>query len=216
MWVIVPVKRTAAAKLRSSPALNPRQRAELSRLMFADVLQALEAGRSVRGVTVVSSDAGLRRYAGHEKTEFCLLPRDCGYAEDAMTALRRLENQQRHLEDKQAREILILPADIPQLQVADLQRLASLHRGGVTVCPAAGDGGTNALLFTAPLPLPLLFGPRSFAKYRAAAAQCNIPLTIARLPAIQHDIDREADLRWLSRRPTGGRSWQYCRAELGL
>ena len=179
--------------------------------MLADALDALEAARVVEGVTVVSSDAGLRRLIAHEKTEFCLLDKDRGYAEDALRAVRRLRGD---APDSAAREFLIVPADIPRLDAADLERLASVHQGGVTVCPAARDGGTNALLFTAPLPLPLLFGPDSFNRYRAAAARENVRLTVARLPNLRHDIDHEADLRRLSLQPTGKRAWRYSRALL--
>ncbi|MGI9228523.1 MAG: 2-phospho-L-lactate guanylyltransferase [Gammaproteobacteria bacterium] len=204
MWVILPIKKLSGAKRRLSAQLNPQQRIELSRLMFADILGVLEAEQTVQGITVISSERSLMQLVGHEKTAFMLLHQDNGYAEDSMTALNALS-------DKESSEILILPADIPQLDATDLQQLKRLHRGGLTLCPAAADGGTNAVLFTRPLPLPLWFGPDSFDRYCTAATKEDVRLNIARLPNIQHDIDREADLHWLSQQPAGKQSWSYIR-----
>ena len=42
--------------------------------------------------------------------------------------------------------LMIVPADLPLLTPRDFEALLAGHREGVTVVPAAADGGTNALV----------------------------------------------------------------------
>ncbi len=204
MWVILPVKKLTTAKNRLADRLNEQQRIELSRLMCADVLATLEACELISGISMISSDQTIMPLAAHEKTQGMITEADKGYGEDVMAAIGRLDAGP-------CGEVLIIPADVPQLSQADLHQLHAAHRGGITLCPASEDGGTNALLYTAPLPVPLLFGPDSFNSYCKAAAEGNITLVITTPPGLVRDIDRYADLCWLSQQATDRRSVAYSR-----
>ena len=49
-------------------------------------------------------------------------------------------------------------ADVPELGGSDLAHLDRVHGEGVTLCPAANDGGTNGLVFTPPLAMEPKYG----------------------------------------------------------
>jgi 2-phospho-L-lactate guanylyltransferase len=91
----------------------------------------------------------------------------------------------------------VVPADLPTLSSGDVQQLLAGHRAGVTVCPAAGDGGTNALLLSPPTAIPFLYGPQSAERHLAAARAAGVPVRTAELPAFARDVDSPDDVRWL-------------------
>ena len=68
IWAVVPVKRFSTAKSRLATVLDTIERAELARLMFQDVLDALALCKEfLAGVIVVTSDesaAALARSRG--------------------------------------------------------------------------------------------------------------------------------------------------------
>lgn len=204
MWVILPIKKLTEAKVRLAEVLTEQQRIELSRLMCADVLATLESSELIKGITVITSDETIAELATHEKTEFLITDEDRGYCEDAMTAIEMLDANQCH-------DVLVIPSDIPQITPDDLEQLRISHQGGITLCPASEDGGTNAILYTPPLSIPLLFGPDSFSKYCEAAAKKNINVVIAKQAGLLRDIDRYDDLHWLSQQTVENRSAEYSR-----
>ena len=115
--------------------------------------------------------------------------------EDYRTALGRVA---RELADHGARHLLVVPADLPTLSAGDLQALLADHKSGVTICPAAEDGGTNALLLSPPTAIPFLYGPDSAARHRAAAEAAGLPVRVMNIPGFARDVDSPEDLRWLA------------------
>ncbi len=202
MWVIVPVKAFKHAKLRLAEMLTPQQRARLSYLMLEDILKTLYSSDDVQGMTLISSDLSVRALADRYQATFLLSNRDGGYSQDATRAIRSVDR-------KAVDTIAIIPSDVPCLSCQDLSRLYLIHDEGMTLCPAVIDGGTNAVLFSPPLPIPLMFGIDSLNKYRHAAEQNKVAIRIEQVSGLERDIDRPADVIWLKQQPCGAQAWSY-------
>ncbi len=209
MWVIVPVKRLRNCKRRLSTVLDTGQRARFSRLLLLDVLSALAAPAGVQGITLVSSDPGLAGVARNCQADLLLLEKDSGYSEDVLLAIGRLGRDERE-------RIAIIPSDVPRISPAEVAGLCRSPRGGITLCPAHRDAGTNALVFTSPLTIPLLFGKDSFYRHRQAAIRDGLEVQVMDLPGLARDIDRPEDLLWLASQAGGGLAWSYLREELRI
>ena len=202
MWVIVPVKRLDNSKLRLVGVLTPAQRRQLSLCMLEDILDTLDRAAPVSGVTVASCDTDVIRRARGQGAEVLDTGADSGYAADALKGIE-------HVSGKDVDKTLIIPADVPELEERDLVYLDRSHRQGVTLCPAASDGGTNGLVFTPPLAMDLVYGENSFDGFRREAEQRQLPLRIARPSGLARDIDRPEDLSALMRQGREIRTWCY-------
>ncbi len=203
MWIVVPVKSFRYAKCRLAPVLSKKQRVHLSHLLLADLLATLCMAKCVQGITVVGSDPSLAEVAtGPVKLQ--LVKSDEGYGEDAIVAVNNLPSSG-------IEKVAIMPIDVPTITPSEVEYLDQVHQSGITLCPAAIDGGTNAIVFTPPLTLPLQFGPSSFNKHIEAATGLGLDIHVVRLPGLERDIDRPDDLIWLSSQPSGGLSWDFAR-----
>lgn len=204
MWIILPVKHLQDSKNRLKDVLSDEQRSRFSYLLVIDTLQTLCSSMHVQGVTMISSDQSLSRLAKQFHVEFILTDMDSGYSKDAMDAITALSKND-------IDKIAIIPTDLPQLSHHDLELLDKEHKEGVTLCAAEKDGGTNALVFTPPLAIPLLFGSDSFNKHQQAVKATGLKINIVQAPGMQWDIDKEEDLNWLIQHTQGGRAWEYIR-----
>ena len=205
MWALLPVKRLDHAKSRLAGALTPRQRRRLSLCMAEDALSVLSRAAAIDGVMVVSCDEAALALAAAYGAQTLNTGADHGYIDDVLSGVEVLVRQG-------AGRILIIPADVPELGEADLTRLRQAPEAGITLCPAAHDGGTNALAFTPPLALRLMYGAGSFDRFRQEAARSKAPVTVARCAGLARDLDRLEDLAALRRQPSGGRAWRYARS----
>lgn len=186
--ILIPVKNLTNAKQRLAPALSPEERAELAQAMCEDVLGAFASWRARPEVAVVTSDpfaCDLADRFGFEVIPDVENPGETGAIEMAtMVAVER-----------GARNTLVVPADIPLIEVNELQKImeAAPSTGAVLVPDAAGRG-TNAA-FRSPADLfPLRFGNDSFLPHRKAAVATEHPLVVLELPGIALDVDRPDDL----------------------
>lgn len=204
MWVILPVKRLHDAKNRLSEVLTTEQRACLSKLMLIDVMKVLASSDVVDGVLVISSDAAVIDIAKRNRAEHMQTVEDAGHSADASLAVSILS-------ERDIEKIALLPSDVPLLSQSDLHNLDMAHEDGITLCPATMDGGTNGLVFSPPLEIPLQYGKDSLNKFQQAATSRGIKTHLARIPGLEHDIDRLEDLTWLCEQPRGGQAWTYVR-----
>ncbi len=204
MWIILPVKHLQDSKIRLKDILSDEQRCRFSYLMVVDTLQTLCSSIHVQGVTMISSDQSLSRLAKQYHAEFILTDKDNGHSKDTMDAITAL------CQDG-VDKIAIIPADLPQLTHDDLVLLDHSHQEGITLCAAEKDGGTNALVFTPPLAIPLLFGLDSCRNHQQAANNRGVTVNTVQASGIQRDVDRPDDLLWLNRQSSGGKAWQYIR-----
>ena len=179
--------RGADAKRRLS-SLPPAERRSLAHAMLADVLTAATTvGRTILVTPEKAVQArALAELAGAEVVDD---PRR-GQGEAVLHALRMLDDG----------PVLVVNADLPCVQPADLLALLGhLPPGGITVVEA-GDGTTNALALASPRLFEKLYGAGSAARFRRHAEGLGIPWADANLPALAQDVDRVADLEALDGR----------------
>jgi len=190
--ILVPVKNLARAKQRLSPVLTPEERLALAYAMCEDVLRELARWRARPGVAVVTGDPFARDLALHLSFEVIpdpANPGETGAIEMATTECRR----------RGAEYTLVVPADIPLIEVSELQKITdSAPPDGAVLVPDAAGRGTNAAL-RAPADLfPLRFGNDSFLPHLAAAKATGKPCVVLQLPGIALDVDRPEDLKELA------------------
>ncbi|MFQ5636032.1 MAG: NTP transferase domain-containing protein, partial [Gammaproteobacteria bacterium] len=135
-WAMVPVKDFAKAKSRLAGQLTAGQRREVARLMATDVLRALTQCPLLDGVTVMGQGPDQAQLAARFGCEF--VPDVAGEA-----LSHNLTRVSRQLAERGVRTLLVVPADLPDLRVDDIERVLRQHRCGVTICRAGRDGGTN-------------------------------------------------------------------------
>jgi 2-phospho-L-lactate/phosphoenolpyruvate guanylyltransferase len=192
-WALVPIKPFASAKTRLEGLLTRPECARLAEEMARDVLRALYSAPDISGIAILSTEP---RVAALAETAHAAKPTRL-YAEqegeDYQDALGRVAAD---LASRGARHLLVMPADLPTLSSGDIQQVLDGHRDGVTVCPAAVDGGTNGLLLSPPTAIPFLYGPASAQRHMAAAAAVG-PARVLALTAFARDVDSPDDVRWL-------------------
>jgi 2-phospho-L-lactate guanylyltransferase len=203
--ILVPVKHLADAKQRLSSILSPEERFALAQAMCEDVLQALARWRNHPLVAVVTSDSWARDLA--ERFNFEVITDDnsgeTGAIEMATAVCR----------ERGAINTLVVPADIPLLDSAELQEIVdNAPAGGAVLVPDAAGRGTNAV-WRAPSDLfPLRFGNDSFLPHLAAAKATGLPCVVLELPGIARDVDRPEDLRELANASGDRRSQKLVRS----
>ena len=195
LHVVVPVRSVGGGKLRLGEALDPEERESLILGMLRNELRVLAEWDGAAGVHVVSRDAELLRCA-EEEGAVSHLQADEGlndglrFGRDAAVA-------------RGATAILLLPADLPFVSVASLDRLengadAALAAGSarpiVVLVPADARSGTNALLLSPPDAIEPAFGANSFERHLRAAADAGATVQVVADPALAFDLDTPDDL----------------------
>jgi 2-phospho-L-lactate guanylyltransferase len=190
IWAAVPVKEFAGAKQRLSTLLTAAQRQALAAAMLEDVLAALVeaplAGIMVNTVDPLATDLA-RRYGAQVVTDGA----HDGHT-GAVTAMARILAAEGH-------DMLTVPGDIPRVTAAEIGAVIEARRPApsVTIVPAHDERGSNAVLCSPPLVMPLRFGDDSFLPHVASARDLGIEPTIVRLPGIALDIDQPEDVHAL-------------------
>jgi 2-phospho-L-lactate guanylyltransferase len=180
---IVPVKRRAQAKLRLSPGLAPGERVALTRAMLAAVLEALGGSRLVDEAVVVSEERDTI------PARIRVLP-DPGRGLNAA-----LDSARARIAAGGADEILVLPADLPLVAVADVDAMIERgRRGGFALAGDRAGTGTNALFLPARSAFRFRFGADSRARHLAEAARAGLVPAVVESPGLAFDVDTPADL----------------------
>jgi 2-phospho-L-lactate guanylyltransferase len=103
-----------------------------------------------------------------------------------------------------AARALLVPADCPALDGADVARLLEGFDGaGVVIVPDRHGHGTNALLLRPPDAIVPAFGPGSFARHAALGAAAGATVRVAHAPSLELDVDTPGDLAALRRALAG-------------
>ena len=187
VWAAVPVKEFAGAKQRLSHLLTLSQRGALAAAMLEDVLAALAqaplAGIVVNTVDPLATELALR-YRARVVTDGA---RD-GHT-GAVSAMARLLAAE-------GSDMLTVPGDIPRVTAMEIAAVITA-RGpapSLTIVPAHDERGSNAVLCSPALVIPLHFGDDSFLPHLAAARARGIEPTVVKLPGIGLDLDQPDDV----------------------
>lgn len=190
--ILVPVKNLSSAKQRLSPILNPEERFALAQAMCEDVLQALADWPRRPAVAVVTSDPFARSLA--TRFNFDVIADDENDGETSAIAMATAVCCKRGAEST-----LVIPADIPLIENADLQKIAAAApRKGAVLVPDAAGRGTNAAWRSPANLFPLTFGNDSFLPHLASAKATGLPYIVLGLPSLARDVDRPEDLHDLA------------------
>ncbi|HUJ96543.1 MAG TPA: 2-phospho-L-lactate guanylyltransferase [Terriglobales bacterium] len=203
--ILVPVKSLSDAKQRLAPALNSAARAELARTMLFDVLTTLSTWRNRPEISLVTSDATAIQLAHYFR--FSVIADEANLSEtDAIATATAL------CESRGEKETLVIPGDIPLIQVWELERIfQEAPAEGSVLVPSFDGCGTNAALRSPAGLFPLRFGNDSFEPHLAAANATQKPCVVLNLPGIALDIDCPADLHELLASPGETRSQRLLR-----
>ena len=188
IWAVVPIKELDGAKQRLAPMLSPAQRRALIEVMMSEVLEAVVTTPSLAGTMVVTVDphatALAKRLGARVVTDGA---RD-GHT-GAVAAMARI------LADEGRAAMLAVPGDIPRATAAEIAAVVAARRPApsLTIVPAHDGRGSNAVLCSPPLVMPLRFGDDSFLPHLASARALGIEPTIVKLPGIGLDIDQPDD-----------------------
>jgi 2-phospho-L-lactate guanylyltransferase len=192
---VVPLRTLASGKARLGGALDAEEREELVLGMLRRTLDVLDRWPACRRVHVVSPDRSL------------LATLDRGQV-DAVEQRGEGLNEGLRLGIDAARAAgasaaLILPADLPHVTVASLERLleaadAALAAGAgrpvVVVAPSDARGGTNALLLAPADIVAPAFGTASFEAHVRAAAAADASVQVVTDAGLGFDLDTPEDL----------------------
>src|SRR5580700_2395870 len=190
--ILIPVKSLANAKQRLASVLNQPTRTKLAEAMLFDVLETLGTWASRPEVSIVTSDQFAIELA--RRFEFRIIADNTNRSEtDA------IEMATHFCESEGVDSTLVIPGDIPLINVAELEQIleAAPDEGSVLV-PAADGRGTNAAWRRPAALFPLRFGNDSFKPHLAAARATEKPCVVLSLPGIALDIDNPVDLRQLA------------------
>lgn len=197
LCALVPIKSLNTAKSRLSSVLSLRQRSRLAVAMFEDVIDALAESRQLGLISVLTDDADLQALASDKG---CAV-----YVEDSTRGYREnLAHAAADLEAKGFGTLLHVAADLPHLCARDVGHLLGLHRGGVTVCVATEDDGTNGLVCSPPTAIVPSFGAPSRERHLAAARRAGIAARSVTVSGFARDLDRPSDLHRLGVEPPAG------------
>ena len=203
--ILVPIKNTSSAKQRLASILDQPARTALAQAMLYDVLTTLHNWKNPPAVGIVTSDPYASDLA--RQYDFEILPDPDNPGETGA-----IEMATQICVNRGADFTLVIPADIPLIQSAELdQILQHAPTQGTVLVPAADGRGTNAA-FRRPANLfPLRFGNDSFIPHRVAAQATGKPCIILNLPGIAVDVDNPEDLKALTALPGNTRAQKIAR-----
>jgi 2-phospho-L-lactate guanylyltransferase len=192
-WAIVPVKSLAEVKQRLASELPLEIRRQLMLVMLQDVLATLQSVETMGPILVVSPDAQVADLAERRGVLLLREARGTGHSAAVASGLAFAKS-------RGAARAIALPADVPLVTAEEIRRVIDAETPGVTLVPSRDGDGTNAILFDPPGALAPSFGPGSFARHQAQAAERGIACPILQLPGLALDIDASDDLAQLMRR----------------
>jgi len=192
LWAIVPVKPLRRGKSRLAGALSDEQRTDLNRQLLANTVDTLSAMEEIEHVLVISRDP-----------EALALAREHGartVQEDGAPLLNvALTRATVIAQTFAAQGVLVLPADLPQIDPEDIRAMvaAAEEPPVVVIAPDHHNEGTNALLINPAGLIEYDFGPDSFDRHKKRAADAGAKLIICELSSLAHDVDVPDDLDFL-------------------
>ena len=193
--ILVPIKNTSLAKQRLAGILDQLSRTNLAQAMLTDVLTTLHQWKNRPSVGIVTSDPFAMQLA--RDYEFEVIPDPDNPGETGA-----IEMATQVCVERGEESTLVIPADIPLIEVWELDEIFKHTPAEGSVLVPAGDGrGTNAILRRPANLFPLRFGNDSFKPHHAAAQATGKPCVVLNLPGVAVDVDNPPDLRQLRSLP---------------
>jgi 2-phospho-L-lactate guanylyltransferase len=187
---ILPVKRFGAAKQRLGQDLTDGTRRALTEAMVTDVLIALRRAKRVDEVLVVTGESMAEALAaGYDAAGVIDDPADESHSAAARRGVAAAL-------ERGATRVLLVPADCPALDPAQVDELLSRPDSGpeVVVVPDRHGTGTNALVLTPPDVMDPAFGLGSRDRHVARAKAAGARVEVIDVPTLGLDVDTLADL----------------------
>lgn len=199
LWAIVPVKPLQQGKSRLAGMFSSEEREALNLFLLRHTLEVLSSVELLNRILVVSKDP-----------QVLAISRDYHavtlHSEDERLNLN-LDLQKADFMAKWmgAKEILILPADLPLITVWDVyQLIQTVKKPKVTViAPDRNRDGTNGLLFSPADDSFFAFGPGSFNKHVDLARKKGYQVEIFESETFSLDLDTPEDLSLLFEKDPG-------------
>lgn len=180
---LIPVKDRARCKTRLASVLSPVERLRLVRSMLDAVIVAASMAKSIQQVIVISPERD--RVPPH-------IPVLADAGDSLNGALAQAHAMVRELGGM---DVVILPADLPNIRAAEIDGLVHAGRlGGCAIAPDAAGTGTNALCLTAAAPFRFQFGPLSRQAHLEEARRLGLRTQLIQRPGLAFDVDSPADL----------------------
>ncbi len=201
VWAIVPVKHLVEAKSRLNEVLGPVGREKLVCDLVCRTLDLLATTQGVSDTILVSTDPAVLDLAGRCNSRPLM--------EETPPDLNRALNQATNLAlEAGAEAVLVVPADLPLVEAADLEAVLTLlayptpGKNSVVAVPDRHGTGTNLLALKPPGVIEYCFGPGSLVRHRDACMTRGVPFHTLQNPRLVLDLDLPEDLAlW---RPTAG------------
>lgn len=192
LWAIVPVKPLRRGKSRLSGVLSEDERTVLNQTMLTNTIKTLRQVEEIDVILVVSRDPGALAIARDFNARTVL---EDGSPE-LNTALRRASMV---AQAYQAKEILVLPADLPLIDADDIRAFIK-HSGKppeVIIAPDRRRDGTNALFVNPADLIKFSYGEGSFSTHVKLAQKANARIEIVENSSFALDLDLPEDLEYL-------------------
>ena len=202
MWVVLPLKDFVSAKQRLSGVLSAVERRRLFHAMVEDVLSVLSAAPSIAGVVIVSDDPTAKLMAEHYQVHLLDEPE----AHQTLSPLNAAVSAgcEKVLALAGDVDICVLHADLPEISVAEIDRLAQQRRAhradnAITLVSDRHQSGTNVFILAASAYRQagqslFHFGSDSYQKHIAACGQHQLQCQTVISPTLSADIDTPSDL----------------------
>lgn len=195
---IVPVRGLDSGKRRLAAVLSEAQRRALCHAMLEDVLDTL-AG--ISRVVVVTDDAAATKIARSHGADVI-----ADRSEGLNASLERARDIVRP--ESGFSRLLVMPADLPGIAGADIERHILAPPEEVVVARAA-DGGTNLFCCATDVQVPFSYGVDSARRHVAFAEQAGLSVRLIDLPAFALDIDSPGDLGFFRQRNIASRTADF-------
>jgi 2-phospho-L-lactate guanylyltransferase len=192
---IVPVKGLAQAKSRLASVLSESERRSLVLDLLDHTLSTIRESGVIAATLVVTPDDETLQLAARSGA----VPiREVGRGYNRALDQGRREALGRYPDAG----LLVLAADLPCLEPAELTMLAelALDPRSIVIAPDAAARGTNALAGWPVRWLGFHFGTDSLSKHIALAEDCGLRIHLYHAPGTVRDLDTPEDL---CRLPTG-------------
>lgn len=176
---LIPIKARAGCKTRLSECLPEPQRLALVRNMLQHVMQTLQSVSVINRIVVVTPE----RDTIPENIEILV---DEG--QDLNSCLTHAVTR---LREQGYSRLLILPADLPDLTVADVNHL--LNPDGITIAPSEDERGTNGLYLPTDMPFVFEFGENSFNEHCRQLNTLDVNYRVVRSAGLAFDVDTADD-----------------------